>query len=374
MKARARTTSRWFLPAATSLLLGAAALPASAEQHATMQEMRRELDDRDATIRDLQQRVAQLERAWTTSGGNLPQQVSASASSRQGKAATAQPEVLRVDKAAAERALERSLTQNGALLLPAGLAELQFSARYERSERSLPTLLLQGGQASVGSVELRRNDYAASVMMRVGMPFDSQLELALPYRSIHQSLVEPLGVGTSVEAKTRMSAAEDVTVGIAKTFHRESDWSPDIIGRLSWNAGNGSAAMGGGYHRVRGGITLLKRQDPLVFTGNLYVETVSERDGIKPGDQAGLAIAALLAASPETSLSVGIDQVFSRRTRVDGVGVAGTNQVSSMLMLGATTSISRYSLLSWSLGVGLTQGAPDYTFGVSVPVRFQLFK
>ena len=373
MKSDDFTCVQWLLPIAASVLLGMAGSPASAEAPALTTALLRKLDERDASILELQERVAELERERAASGGSPKPRTSGQASATHGAPPSVRAGVLQVDEAAAERALERSLTQSGALLLPAGVAELQFSARYDRTEQSTPALLLQDGQISVGSIDSRRNDYTASLSLRVGMPLDSQLELTAPYRSSHQSAVELFDGATSLETRSRVSAAEDVTVGVAKTLHREQNWVPDIIGRLSWNAGNGSATLGGGFNRVRGGLTLLKRLDPLVFTGNLYLETAMERNGVRPGSQTGLSIAALLAASPETSLSAGIDQVVSRRTRVDGVRVPGTDQVSSMLMLGATTVISRHSLLSLSVGIGLTRGAPDYSIGVSVPVRFGLF-
>jgi hypothetical protein len=276
-----------------------------------------------------------------------------------------------VDEAAAERALERSLTRSGALLLPAGVAEIQLAAAYARSEASAPTLLVLGSQSGVGSIEHRGNDYSASVSGRVGLPFDAQLELRLPYRMSRRSWVAPLSFTRSVEVERDLSGSADWTIGLAKTLHRERGALPDVIGRVSWNTGSGSAELGAGLRRIRGGLTVLKRQDPLVFVGDLFYEaTVQERNRIRPGDEYGVSFAVQLAASPAASLSVGLDQVFSRPTRIDGRELAGSDPIYSMLTLGTTCTLNPRFLLSLGAGIGLTRGAPSYTVDLSVTGRF----
>ena len=284
--------------------------------------------------------------------------------------AAASPGVLDVDEQAAERALERSLTQTGALLLPWGLAEVQFSMGYARTEDVVSTLVSLDGQAGVGSIESRRDDYAASASVRLGLPFDAQLELSLPYRIVHQSQIEPKSFTTSSETQRTESGVEDLAIGAALTLHHETGALPGIIGRLSWNTGTGDTALGRGFAKVSGGLTLLERQDPLVFVGNVSYEAAFEHAGARPGNQIGLSVAALLAASPETSLSVGLEQVFMARARAGGAEVVGTDVISGVALLGATSTINRHALVSLTGGIGLTKGAPNYLVSLSVPVRF----
>ena len=178
---------------------------------------------------------------------------------------SSRPGTLEVDEAAAERALERSLTQSGALLLPSGVAEVQFGMGYARTEQRTPTLLLlPGGQWAVGQVEARGNDATASLSARIGLPRDMQFEFSLPYRSSRQSLVEPTGPNTALETRSRVSGSEDVSFGLAKTLSREQGWLPDVIGRVGWNTGSGSDAMGGGFRRLRSG----HRDAPRLWSDN----------------------------------------------------------------------------------------------------------
>ncbi len=41
-----------------------------------------------------------------------------------------------------------------------------------------------------------------------------------------------------------------------------------------------------------------------------------------------------------------------------------------MLVLGASSRIGRSSLLDLSVGIGVTDDAPDYSIMVSLPIRF----
>lgn len=350
--------------AALALLI-AASTAAHADDQATLRE---QLTQRDQLIQRLQERIRQLE------GDRQPAQAPPPA-----EPATNASGLFAVDALAAERALERTLTQSGALLLPPGEAELQLGASYARRHQQSATLVTQDGQLGLGSTELRRNDVTATLSARFGLPFDAQLEFTLPYRVIRQSLVEPVDFTASRETRSSSVTVGDVTLGVARTLLREQGWRPDLIGRVGWNAGNGKASsnnidIGDGFRKIRAELTALKRQDPIVFTGNLSWESTFRNGALKPGDQLGLSLAALLATSPDTSMSMGIDQIFARKTRVNGVALAGSDQVSSMLTLGATTMIGKRTLLSVSTGIGLTRNTPDYVINVTVPLRFELFK
>jgi hypothetical protein len=346
----------------------------------TVQILLQKLEERDAAIRDLQKRVEQLERArGQESPAQQAKTIPANKKSAPEDAGKKAPSIFEVDEMAAERALERTLTQAGALLLSVGLAEFQFNFTYSRSEQTTPTFIFQSGQTGLGNIDLRRNEYTAGLSTRFGLPFDSQLEFNLPYRIIDQSLIEPVSFTASGETKNKASAIGDITVGLAKTLHREQGWLPDIIGRASWTAGTGkyvsaNTFIGDGFNKIRGALTLLKRQDPLVFTGNFFYESAFENDHITPGDQYGFSIAALLASSPGTSLNIGLDQVFSKRMRINGTGIPGSDQVSSMLVLGTASTISKRAILSLSGGIGLTEGTPNYFINLAVPIRFEIFK
>ena len=167
----------------------------------------------------------------------------------------------------------------------------------------------------------------------------------------------------------------DVSVGVAKTFLRESGWRPDLIGRVTWdtdtaNQNDGGVALGGGFHEIRGSLTALKRQDPLAFVASASYETAFESDNVDPGDTFSISLASILAASPETSLRIVFDQSFVDEVEVGGVHVDGSNQTIGALTLGAATILGPGVLLDVAGSIGLTEDAADYAIVVSVPVRF----
>jgi hypothetical protein len=210
--------------------------------------------------------------------------------------------------------------------------------------------------------------------LRLGLPFDSQLEFQLPYRVVEQSTARFPDVAASERTGAGVG---DISVGLAKTLLMEGAWWPDVIARLTWDSASGERrdddiTLSGGFNEIRASLSALKRQDPLAFTGAATYETTFERDGIDPGDALSFSIGAVLAASPETSLRVALNQTFSDELEADGRSIAGTDEVSSTLTIGAAAVLGRGVLIDVSGDIGLTEDAPDYAARVALPIRFDL--
>lgn len=126
---------------------------------------------------------------------------------------------------------------------------------------------------------------------------------------------------------------------------------------------------------MRGRLTALNSADPMVFFSTLSFEhnlIANESFGrVGPGDTINWQAGALLAVSPDTSLSFSFAQNFRGKTRVDGAAIAGSDGVASVMQFGVDQVLSPRALLDVSLGVGVTRDAPDYTVTVSVPIRFR---
>ena len=293
-----------------------------------------------------------------------------------------------VDEEAAERALERTLVQTGALLLPFGLAEIQPYVNYVRIETQQPVLLRDpaGNVAAVAFAERRRNDIEAGVFSRLGLPFGAQAELAIPARVINESNV--IGVVNRETANTNHMLG-DIRVGLAKTLLRESAWLPDIVGRVTWDTDTGKQqvnnasvagpvvsasglALATSFNELIFSATALKRQDPLAFTGTLSYRKTFKKDGIEPGDIYSLTLGATLAASSQTSLSIGIQQSFIGNTRIFNHSIPGTDTISSIFTFGAASIIGQRLFFSTMAGIGLTKNAPDYFVNIAIPIRFDV--
>ena len=299
----------------------------------------------------------------------------AAAAQEEGEAEPA-PGELEVDPEAAERALERTLTAEGALLLPRGVVEIEPSVRYERDERDEVFFVRDptGAVVDFGEVGVERDETTLALDARLGLPFDAQIEVGLPFRFVSsERTAVTAGLGRDPSSASG-NGIGDVTVGVAKTLLREQAWRPDVIARVNWDTAtaretDGDLLLGESFHEVEGSLTLLKRQDPLAFVVSGFYETVFEKDDVDPGDSYGFGLNAVLAASPETSLSLGFQQSFSKDVEVDGRSIPNSGTTQGVLTLGASSILGDGVLLNVTLGVGLDDDATDYFLRVGLPIR-----
>ena len=294
--------------------------------------------------------------------------------------ASSEPGALAVDEDAAERALERSLTQSGALLLEPGHLEIEPSFQYLRRDIDGPLLVTVGADTVVSATRLRTHEFEGALDFRIGLPWDSQVELGVPVRHVSET-----SSTTSASSSGGLSFAAsdddatgigDVRIGLAKTLVREEGWRPDLIARVEWDSDTGQdqsgISLGTGFDEITGSIVALKRQDPLAFTAKIGYRATLENDGIDPGDELIFSLGANLAASPSTSLSATLDQSFAGEIEVGGVTIAGSDQVVSTLTLGVSTVLDRGVLLTLSGGFGLTEDSPDYFVGLALPISLEV--
>jgi hypothetical protein len=362
---------------------------AGSDPHPTLEQLLRRLEERDARIADLQQRVAALERQIATPASRAPpvnapplassaEQVpstQAEESAVKSGAAQAAPGQFEVDEEAAERALERTLAVTGALLLPFGKAEIQSSFAYIRSQQDAPIVFFEGGRSFIASQEVRRNSFNGNLFLRFGLPLDSQLELGIPYRYIDREVVTEVDFNARAERDDHGSGFGDLRFGLAKGLLRERNGWPDLIGRVTWDTDSGETVddgvfLGGGFNELQGSLTMIKRQDPLAFIGTASYGTTFEKDDINPGDTLSFSVGALLAASPESSLRVILNQTFVNELEVGDRIISGSDQVVGTLEFGVSSIIGRGNFLDLTAGMGLTDEAPDYSVGILLAVRF----
>jgi hypothetical protein len=297
----------------------------------------------------------------------------------EGQAAPGQaPGQFEVDEEAIDRALERTLVQEGVLLLPFGQVEIEPSFTYTRREVDVPTFVTVNGDTFVGEQELKRNEFETGATLRVGLPFDSQVEVGIPYNYVDEEANTTVGGAPQTSNSESGHGFGDVNLGLAKTLLQEgAGWWPDVIARVTWDADTGKTDdngvfLGGGFNELSGSLSAVKRQDPLAFVGSVSYAKTFEHDDIEPGDELGFSLGTVLAASPETSLSFFFNQTFADDAKIDGDTINGSDQVIGTLSLGAATILGRNVLLSITGEVGLTDDAPDYAIGASLPIRFDL--
>jgi hypothetical protein len=375
------------LPLAAGLVLGG--MPeafAQTEDAITIERLREELARRDAIIIDLVNRVEALEARQEPGSGTAarvqqdappaaietPPAGEAPAANIAGEEAPPGGDFT-VDALAAERALERSLVQEGAFLLNPGQMELTPEFSFARTEDGFPTLFTSGAGTAIAQSERSRNFFDFTVGLRAGLPFDSQLEIAVPYRWVTQRTAVAVAGATTLESEASGSGLGDVELGLAKTLLHRNAWRPDLVGRVTWITGSGEesddgVSLGGGTSALAGQLNAVWRRDPVVFLASAGYTTFF--GSAHPGDAAGLSLGTAIALSPETALTFSFDQSYAGKFAFNGVGQRGTETLSSTFNVSASTILGPRLFFRVTAGIGLTEDAPDYRLVFSLPLRF----
>jgi hypothetical protein len=364
------------------LILGASPTQSRADESSTSPEdYRAQLAERDAIIIELQhavaelrERVAALERevqgespadaTMRPSDGSAPEQTSRRSDSGR----------LVVDEIAAERALERTLVQAGALLLPQGAFEITPSLSMGVGDIDVTTVVDTGAGDELGVLRVDRSSYSLGLTARIGLPFDSQLELGIPYQRVTEEAALSVLDGAIGDVSRTGRGTGDFVIGISKTLLRENGSAPDVVGRLTWNTGEGTetdndVVLGGGFSSVTGSLSFVKRLDPLALFLALDYQDSGSNGGIAPGNAFGISFGTGLAVSPESSLFGSITHRSVSEAKIDGETVADSDLDITSLTLGFSTILRRGTLLNLYTEIGMSDAAADYTLGLSMPMR-----
>jgi len=274
-----------------------------------------------------------------------------------------------IDEEAVQRALERALVQTGALLLDPGSAEIQPRFSYVHGQGAGPVFF---GEDAVANLESRRDRLQAGLTLRFGLPFSSQVEFDLPYAYENQSDV----ITGEFEDSRHASGLGDFSMTLSKVLLHERGWQPDLTADIQWDSNTGTSKngidLGSAFNELTASLWAVKRVDPLAFVGSASYTTTFERNNISPGDSFGVSLGAVLATSPDTSLRFTLNQSFTRRVEIGDRKVPGSDGVDSTLSIGGSIVLAPTILLDVQADIGLTPGASDYAFLVSLPISFNL--
>ena len=358
--------------ALAGLALMLTATPIQAED-TRVEVLQRQLAERDKVMLELLRRVETLEKQI-----GVPRAVRDSAEASKSvavnKTASAPGSVI-VTERMAERALERSLSREGALLLPTGVLEVEPSLTFTRQEDATSLFVTSGGLIVAGETEINANRFSADLGLRLGLPWDAQLELGLPYRRAEVETVTNVGFAPITTSGSSGGGLGDLRIGLAKSLLREGLWRPDLVGRFTWNTASGEnrdngVSLGGGFHELQASLTAIKRQDPVVFIAGLSYQHSLEKNQITPGPVIATNLGAAIALSPETSLRFSLSGAYQGETELFGSDVDGSDQVIGSFIIGSSTLLAPGVLLNGTLAFGLTDDADDMSILFSLPIRF----
>jgi len=391
--------------AAVLLTLLFAAVPATGadeqELRGRVNQLERELQIRDQIIRNLLDRVNALEDRQSkptkppqadSPTPALPQpsppasgpQPPAAASDRAappGRGPAAPEDSLAQLRASA--AFERRLIQQGGLLLRPYTWELEPAISYSHS--SSDRVVIDGFTVAqvlvVGDIfseRVSRDTYQLSLTARLGLPGDSQLEIRVPYARVTDHVYN----AQNQEASSETTALGDIELAYSHQFRRGSDAEPSLLGSLRWKTTTGqnpfeavgrTATFGTGYNSLQAGMMAILSSDPVVFYGGLSYTAnlpVSAPVGrIDPGDSYGFQGGVALSLNRDTSLSIGWEQRYSRRTKVDGLNIPGSYLNSGSLTFGVSHTTFSGRTYDVNARIGLTRDSPDAQISLAIPFR-----
>jgi len=303
---------RWLVLVALSAL-------AAAAQAQSVEELQRQVRERDAKIRELTDAL-------------------------EGKSAPEDEEL--------SRALERTLVQQGAMVLAAGTYELepQFSYAHWDADRG-PF----------------REEWDAALVFRAGFGRGWQVQAAVPYVHLSTATDSASGIG-------------DASFSLAKQLRHDDERWPAVLASVTWEARtgkdgfDGSVPTGGGVNALQGTLTATKRADPLVYFAGMSYSAPRPRNisgvEVEPGHASGLRGGAALAATPHTSLNAGLNLAFVSAARVGGERISDSDTVLGRLTLGFGTLLTRRLMLNFSGEFRVAGPLPNFRLTMGLPIRF----
>jgi len=250
------------------------------------------------------------------------------------------------------RALERTLVQQGALVLPARSHELEPQFAYAHWDRDRGPF---------------RSEWDAALAFRAGVGWQSQVQLRVPYVHVATATGSATGLG-------------DISFSALTQLAREDGRRPSLFAAFGWLArtgddgSSGAVPTGGGFNVPQAALTAVKRDDPLVYFGGISYAAPRPRNisgvRVEPGRTWGVRGGAVLAATPEASVNAGLNLGFVSASRVDGGRVSDSDTVLGTLQLGFGTVLSRRLMLNVSGEFRVSGALPNFRLVLGVPIRF----
>lgn len=282
-------------------------------------------------------------------------------------------------------AFARSLIGHGGLLLAPGVIQITPGFTYIHSSSNdividgftVAPILVVG---NIFSQRINRDDLLQSMQLTAGLPWDSQIDVSVPY-GIEWTRTAEAG---NKQIDSRVSGIGDAQLTVShQILHAHGSW-PDLMASLRWKTDTGvdpyaagaqsEVALGTGFNSYQASVTAITINDPLVFyTTASYTWTAPRRQSIgrvSPGASAGVQLGMTVALNLDASMYFGYSQSFTESTRLNGITVPNSYLSVGTLTIGVNYALSRDATLVTNLGVGLTADAPDVQLDVQVPVLF----
>lgn len=225
--------------------------------------------------------------------------------------------------------------------------------------------------------------------------------------SYDYGLLDNLTIGTRIPLVVKYDTQDELNVSDVGDVSVTARWQPlayvpgkmstTLFGTFSSKTGvspyeidiKRELSTGSGYYSLSGGASLSKVLDPVVIFGstslsyNFPVDDLNQVRGARLLEEVetgfGLSGSAGFAysLSYDISLSVSAQVSYSDETTLtfsDGTRAVAEDQMTGFLSMSLGTRVSDTTIVNTSLGIGLTEDAPDFSLGLSLPINISGLK
>ena len=272
----------------------------------------------------------------------------------------------------AKRGLDTFLRGKKVMYRP-GELEVELGLSYGQGT-TVNTFGFPPASNSLGTTpKLTTRSVDANFTMRYGIIDDLEFALTVPYGYFEQNNDnQPFNINTPPVSHTNVVGVGDVSGSLSYNAWSESGNIPTVTLSLSGQTptGNYNRGLGTGYWSVKGGVSLVKTIDPVVFFGSLGYAAAFEERGVDPSDTISYSVGAGFSMNDRVSFSSSLSGSLAGRIDKNGEKTPGSSMDSHSLQFSTTIQLDKRLSVEPFVGFGLTEDASDYVVGVRFPYRF----
>ena len=252
---------------------------------------------------------------------------------------------------------------------------------------------------TIGLIDVRRisgDTFVARLAARYGVTNRIELEGMVPYVYRSESISRsPFATpGDITDSSADGDGLGDIEFGVRYQLNKPTTGGTAFIAGLRVKTDTGTGPFdvafnpytnlrselptGSGFWGIQPSFTVIFPTDPAVFFGTInYLWNVEREVGtvnnidygeFDPGDAFGLSFGMGLALNEKASFSVGYDHWIITESSIDGVVPAGEMVTTvGSLMVGTSYLVRDNLSVVVSLGVGVTEAAPDVQLTIKAP-------
>ncbi len=301
-----------------------------------------------------------------------------------------------------EKALEEvfEAAENSYSLLKEGGIGLNYSFDYSYYADQRLSLIIAPEIDSEGNTTGDSNILSADVSPAASHTFTNSFNL-------DYGLYDNITIGGRLPLVAKFDTEADITnysIGDLSGTVRWQPWgivpgalSKTLFGSLKLKTGdspyeidpNRHLASGSGYYSLSGGASISKVLDPVVLFGSgTYAYNIPEtdlnqvRDGsvlkeVHPGSSLSGSMGFAYSLSYDVSLSVSFQASYNDKTKFvlkrggDTINSTVGSQVTGIMNFALGVRVSPKTITNINVGFGMTESAPDFMVGFSMPIDIE---